>query len=221
MIIAVRQLLTDILPAQRQEILSRMEEDTATRYHSAVNPVKGFSLAAGRDLLRRLGASMLKKYPDAVRIWHETNGKPYLKVLSSGRFVRTKYHVSISHSDGGLLAVMSKHNTACDIQGMRYFPLEAVRGFFSPYDFRLINGAAESNSELIRLWCRRECLIKLFGAKFPVSKISLGNKTELLKRFDVMIYEAQWKHLYLALAQVKENDSYCGYSVPNVKWVNV
>lgn len=218
MIIAARQLLSDIVPAQRQEILSRMEDDTAVRYHEALNPVKGFSIAAGRDLLRRLGASVLQKALDSVRIQHEAGGKPYLEVFDSGSFVRSSYNVSISRSDGGLLAVMSKRDTACDVQGMRYFPLSGVRGFFSPEDLLLIEDAIDPHSLLIKLWCRRECLIKLFGADFPVRKISLGNTTELLKLYGVAIYETQWEHLYLAVMQLG-----CDCSVPdiNIKWINI
>ena len=218
MITAARQLLSDIVPAQRQEILSRMEDDTAVRYHEALNPVKGFSIAAGRDLLRRLGASVLQKPLDSVRVQHEAGGKPYLEVFDSVSFVRSSYHVSISHSDGGLLSVMSKRNTACDVQGMRHFPLEAVRGFFSPEDLLLIENAADPHSVLIKLWCRRECLIKLFGTDFPVRKISLGNTMELLNLYGVTIYEAQWEYLYLAVMQMG-----CDCSVPNIniKWINI
>jgi len=222
-ITAARQQLSDILPEQRQEILSRMEHDTAVRCHEALDPVKGFSLAAGRNLLRRLGASVLNKSPDSIRVQHESGGKPYLEVSESGSFVRCSYHVSISRSDGGLLAVMSKHNTACDIQGIRHFTLEleAIRGFFSQEDLLVITNAAEPHSVLIKLWCRRECLIKLFGTDFPVRKVSLGNKTGLLKHFGVMIYETQWENLYLAVTQVKEADSECSCSVPYIKWINI
>ena len=231
MIWAAKQRIDEISAPLRGALEERMEADTAQRIHAAQIPGKGFAMAAGRDLAKRLAASVLDVVPEAVRLRHEAGGRPFLTVTMPGRKEHARkpvflmppragtddangmhplcsgaadaapasssgmdgcgLHVTLSHSKEWLLAAVSDAPVACDIQEVRRFPLQAVKGFFSKEDYRFIESAADPDKVLCKLWCRRECFIKLFGPQHYSVGIPLCETKLLFQKYGIFFFEEQ------------------------------
>lgn len=191
MLIASKQRISDITPVLREKILSRMEADTADRFHAAVIPGKGFLLAAGRDLARRLGAEALCVPLSDICLRHREDGKPFFLLRKADHPERCPLFVSISHSGSWLLSVVSDKEVSCDIQELRHFPPEAVSGFFSREDFRYIRNSKDPDGALCRIWCRRECFIKLFGQERFSTGIPLCDTARLCPDYGITLFEEQ------------------------------
>ena len=191
MLIASKQRISEITPALREKLLSRMEADTADRFHAALNPEKGFLLAAGRDLAKRLGAAALHIPVSDICLRHGQDGKPFFQLRKTEHPEALPLFVSLSHSGSWLLSVVSDGKVSCDIQELRHFPLEAVSGFFSEEDFRYIRSSEDQGRAHCRIWCRRECLIKLFGEEWFSTRIPLCDTGRLRLDYGITLFEEQ------------------------------
>lgn len=162
----------------RENILRRMDDDTAVRYGESFSKGKGFQRAAGRDLSRKLAGSVLGIAADAVPLTHNAEGRPILKGLP--------LFISASHSEDWVLSGIADAPLGCDVQTPRVYPVEAIAGFFSPADREALR---EDPSCLTRLWTRRESLTKLLGDDFRRSQAVLRDAVDVESRYDCMIYE--------------------------------
>ena len=189
MISAAIQRTDEIDGILAKEIKSRMEADTAARFRRASIPEKGFSLAAGRDLAKRLAASRLQVPAESIRLAHKEDGKPYIKVRDGDVFRVSPLKVSLSHSDTVLLAAVSEEEVACEIQTVRHVPLQVLGGWFSDADIRFIGAARDPDEVAAMLWCRRGCMVKLLGKEHFPGGFVLRDPEEIRRGYGISFFE--------------------------------
>ena len=133
-----------------------------------------------RFLLRLLLGSYLNRPGRDVRIERRPQGKPVLAPESG----ETPLHFSVSHSGDWLaVAVASDYELGVDIERERTVRRsEALaRRFFSPAEVDVLAALPEParSRRFLRLWCRREALVKAMGTSLArsLSQIALDPET--------------------------------------------
>ncbi|MBQ8092073.1 MAG: 4'-phosphopantetheinyl transferase superfamily protein [Clostridia bacterium] len=150
-------LYAEVRDMNAHDLLTVSDPETRSRALACRRPGRGLEIALGRYLARVLAAEYAGIEPGQVTLCHDPAGKPY--------FADSSLHVSISRSDGMALALAEPHKAVCDLQGIRRFPGQAVRGFFSAGEYETISASPEPDRIMTRLFCRRECLVKWLGSR--------------------------------------------------------
>jgi len=174
-ILAAFQRLSDITDDMTGPALSRMEPVSKEYLLSARDQEKARDAVMGRDLLKRLGAFLLRCETEQVVLAHDAAGRPYLMEAQepgSGGRRRTLIppgFCSLSHSRAFLLAAVSDEApVGCDTDHLRsrVYPLPALAGFFSEHDLAALSQIHDPGLQrlaLTRLWTRKEAVFKLIG----------------------------------------------------------
>jgi 4'-phosphopantetheinyl transferase len=111
----------------------------------------------GRTALRHLAAPLLGVSPGEVPVALDPSGRPML--------TGTPWHVSISHSGGISLAVLSDVPVGCDLEAppQRERDLLGIaRRFFAPSETLLLESLdpAEQSGPFLAMWTRKEAAYK-------------------------------------------------------------
>lgn len=111
-------------------------------------------LIAVRGLLRKILTERLGVSAEDIRFCRSENGKMFLA------FPKVPVFFSVSHSRSDSIIAVSDRNIGIDMELIRdidYLPIAEY--CFSPAERKL----CENSDDFLRLWTRREALVKLYG----------------------------------------------------------
>ena len=173
MILAAFQRLSALPDDMVRTALSGMEPAAKEYLSGARGREKATGVMMGRDLLKRLGAALLRREPEQIALEHDAAGRPYLAEtqgqISGGGILVPPGFCTLSHSRECVLAAVSDEApVGCDTDQLRgrAYPVPALTGFFSEKDVEYlseISDPAAQRLELTRLWTRKEAVFKLIG----------------------------------------------------------
>jgi 4'-phosphopantetheinyl transferase len=136
------------------EVLTPPERERAERFRFDRHR-NAFIVARGT--LRELIASYLGCPPAAVEFAYGSHGKPSVKGI----------HFNLSHSSEFALAAFSQDfELGVDVEGIdRRVDLQVAQRFFSPAEVERLFALpeAERSEGFLRIWTRKEAVIKAFG----------------------------------------------------------
>lgn len=168
---------TDLVPMD--EILRRTDANTQMRVKSCIRKNKSEEIALGRFLARTVLARLLSVDYEEVLIRTDSNGRPY---TDDG-----KHFISISHSKGYCIAVVSDNPVGCDIEEIKAFRGEAIKAFFTEEDFEYIKNAEEPDQTMTEIWCIKESIYKHKGQDYLKNNISLNDLKKVEEYYNLKI----------------------------------
>ena len=141
------EFLTEAIPHLSLQRIRRLDE---LRIES-----DRINCAAAYIMLRY---ALIKEYgiSEKTEFIFTEHGKPY----ADGH---PDIYFNLSHCRNSCACIVSDSETAVDIADIRRVSLRTAAYFCSEEELERITAGTESNSELIRLWSRKECLSKLDG----------------------------------------------------------
>ena len=139
-------------------LLRLSDPETRDRAEVCLRRGRGAEIALGRYLARVALSRLTGLDPASVPLAHDDRGRPFFPD-------HPEWFVSISRGDGLAAALVHPEKAVFDLQAIRRFPGEAVRGFFSAGEYARIRAAENPDREMTRLFCRRECLVKWMGRR--------------------------------------------------------
>ncbi len=133
-------------------------------------------LANEDDRIRSLGAEIVLAFgmmdcdsPD-YDIAVSESGKPYDK--------NSDTHFSLSHSGMFAVAAFDECDIGIDIEVPREVDLKLAERFFSSEENALIKAATSPEKQFLRIWTRKEALIKAYGKALPCELSKLNTTAD-------------------------------------------
>ena len=184
--------------SQRAKIFAQAPPDVRARAAACIRKDKAFQIAAADWYIRQLAAEAGLGAADEIRVGHEAGGKPFL--LRGGE--RIAKEVSISHCDGYLYLCLADSPIGCDAERIRSLPVNGgLKGFFSEDDLAAIRASDRPETELIRIWTRREAFAKLTGIMEGLRSRSFYDREAAMKAYGVLFTEGQERDILYTAAQ--------------------
>ncbi len=148
--------LLDVSPLKDRDTFSRYYVSCPEYRKDKIN-----TLSNENDRIRSLGAGILLSFgmldcdnPD-YDIAVSESGKPYDK--------KSGICFNLSHSGMFAAAVFDECDVGIDIEVPRKVNLKLAERYFSPDENELIKASASPEKEFLRIWTRKEALLKAYG----------------------------------------------------------
>ena len=109
-----------------------------------------------------------------IRFKYNENGKPYL----SGR---NDIFFNISHSEDYIAVAISDEPVGIDIEKIKPVNLSVIKRVLNPEELKVIEKAEDDDSEFIKLWTKKEAVIKLYGKAMATADIKHCIKDESIE----------------------------------------
>lgn len=156
--------LLDVSPLENSSVFKAYYDKCPTYRKSKIDACKKHSsrmLSLGAEIL--ISHGMKKNSITDYSILISRTGKPYEK--------ERKIHFSISHSGKYAAAVFSNAEIGVDIEAARNVDLKIAERFFDKTEQMYINNAEEKELEFLKLWTRKESILKAHGTglSYPLS----------------------------------------------------
>lgn len=133
-------------------------------------------LSTEADRVRSLGTEILLSFgmidcqnPD-YDIAVSESGKPYDK--------NSDTHFNLSHSGMFAAAAFDECDVGIDIEVPRKVDLKLAERFFSASENKLIKTSASPEKQFLRIWTRKEALIKAYGNALPCGLLQLDTTVD-------------------------------------------
>jgi 4'-phosphopantetheinyl transferase len=165
--VADAEVWLDDLPDQpRPGDLALLDDDERARADRFVRAVSRAQFVGAHAALRRRLGDLLGADPRALRFAPSPcvhcggpHGKPVLAGHHAGGL-----HFSLSHSGWAVAVAASAHPVGVDLEAVRALAAEDLAArFFTDDERRMVAGAADPGATFVRLWTRKEALLKATG----------------------------------------------------------
>ncbi|MBP5662872.1 MAG: 4'-phosphopantetheinyl transferase superfamily protein [Bacteroidales bacterium] len=106
-------------------------------------------------------------YKQRIQQWnglfvYNEHGKPFLQSEKSGERIE-KLDFSISHCKEGIAVALAPHPIGVDIESFRQYSESLLRKTMNEQEILLIQQSAEPSVEFIKLWTKKEAMLKMQG----------------------------------------------------------
>ena len=118
------------------------------------------------------------------------NGKPYIAE-------RNDIHFNISHSGDYIAIALSDNPIGIDIEQIRPVNISTIKEILNNEELKLFYDSKDKESEFIKLWTRKEAVIKLHGEKIYSSDIRNCIKDEVIN-------SEKLENYWISVAKIKK-----------------
>lgn len=183
---ALAECLPPMLPAARQEKLTRLREGQPRR----------LSLGAGLLLVHALREEGLHPADYTV----DSYGRPSFPSLPD-------FHFSLSHSGETAMCAVSAKAIGCDVEERRSVDLRLAERFFHPDEWAYLSSLPQEAREedFFRLWTRKESYMKALGLGFSLPLSSFALRAD---GADALLAGGDGQHWFFRSFKTGEN-TYC------------
>lgn len=189
-----------------EDILGTLDPYTRTRVQSCIRSGKAKEIALGSYLLLQLAAKKQNLDPSEKTVRHSSEGRPYVDP--------PELFLTSSHCDGICAAAVSDSKVGLDLQSVRPFQGEAVRGFFTEKDYGFIEKSNDPSLEMTRIWCIKEACFKYLSIDHPdaatrVKNLTVSDREAFTGETGVTIFEDRIRDMILIIVSggIGANDS--------------
>ncbi len=189
-----------------EDIMDTPDPYTRSRVQSCIRSGKAKEIALGSYLLRQLAADAQNLDPSEITIRHSSEGRPYVDP--------PELFLTSSHCDGVCAAAVSDSKVGLDLQSVRPFKGETVRGFFTDRDYDFIEKSADPSLEMTRIWCVKEACFKYLSIDHPdaaalTKNLTVSDREAFTLKTGIGIFEERIGEMILIIVSggIKGNDS--------------